>query len=195
MSSTYESKRNLNYVKVKIKVKDIMLIGEDFFKRSALEIAPELLGKSLVRDTRGTRLALTINEVEAYDGKDDMACHASKGKSKRNSVMYGPAGYWYVYLIYGMHCMLNIVTDRVDYPSSVFIRGTTTVSGPGRLTKELSVGLEINGKRASRENGLWIEEGIKVCPKEIDRTERVGVRCAAEWADVPYRFIWKQNRR
>ena len=112
---------------------------QDFFDRPTLEVAPDLLGKFLCREVDGSILRLRITEVEAYDGPEDKACHAHRGKTPRNEIMFGPAGRWYVYLCYGMHWMLNAVTGPVDFPAAVLFRGCLEVTGPGRLTKALGI--------------------------------------------------------
>lgn len=167
------------------------ILPKVFFNKNVLKIAPEILGKFLVKEEKNIRIRYAITEVEAYDGKEDLACHASRGMTKRNSVMFGPAGVWYVYLVYGMHNMLNIVTGEEGYPSAVLIRGIEEIKGPGRLTKSLSIDRSFNGKEALKENGLWLEEGVRISERDIKRTERVGVEYAGEWAKAPYRFIWE----
>lgn len=167
------------------------VLKPNFFRRSSLDVAPNLLGKYLVRNMDGKITKFLITEVEAYDGEKDKASHASRGKSPRNEVMYGSAGIWYVYLVYGMHNMLNVVTDRPGYPSAVLIRGTLEVTGPGRLSKSLSIDRSFNVKPALEETGLWIENGgFSVDPSDIERKMRVGVEYAKEWAKKPYRFLW-----
>lgn len=169
------------------------MLKSDFFSRDVLRVAPDLLGKVLVKREKEKKIEMIITEVEAYDGENDKACHAYKGRTSRTEVMYGSAGVWYVYLVYGMHYMLNVVTGEIDYPSAVLIRGTKEVSGPGRLSKALSVDKNLNNKNLSRETGLWIEKGLVVPSKEILKTSRVGVDFAEEWAEKPYRFIWKER--
>ena len=170
---------------------DVKVLKSDFFERKVLDVAPDLLGKCLVRRKGVGETRTIITEVEAYDGEEDKACHASGGMSPRNEVMYGPAGVWYVYLVYGMHNMLNIVTDGIGYPSAVLIRGTSEVTGPGRLSNFLSIDRSFNGRPALEETGLWIEEGVlNVDPVDIKRTERIGVQYAGEWVGKPYRFLW-----
>jgi DNA-3-methyladenine glycosylase len=102
------------------------VLNKTFFERPTLEVAESLLGKFLIKRYRGVEKAYMITEVEAYDGFEDKASHAHKGKTERSEVMFGEAGYWYVYLVYGMHNMLNIVTGKYDYPAAVLIRGITT---------------------------------------------------------------------
>ncbi|KKR46919.1 MAG: hypothetical protein UT90_C0014G0008 [Parcubacteria group bacterium GW2011_GWA1_40_21] len=167
------------------------ILTKKFFERSALEVAENLLGKYLVRKIGDKEIALKINEVEAYDGFEDKASHAHKGKTERNKVMFGEAGKWYVYLVYGMHNMLNIVTGGKDYPAAILIRGGEGVSGPGRLTKFLKISRKLNGKIASFETGLWLEDrGEIVNKKKIKRTSRIGVDYAGPiWAKKDYRFM------
>lgn len=167
------------------------MLEKNTFDGDVLKIAPKLLGSFLYRKDGHISKCFTITEVEAYDGEKDLACHASRGMTERNSVMYGPPGIWYVYLVYGMHNMLNIVTGKESYPSAILIRGTKEVKGPGRLTRSLSVDRSFNGKKAIKENGLWLGRGIDVPKREIKRSERIGVEYAGEWAKAPYRFLWE----
>lgn len=170
------------------------VLGKSFFERDTLVVARELLGKYLVHKIKGKEIASMITEVEAYDGFDDKASHAYKGKTKRNEVMFGEAGRWYVYLVYGMYEMLNIVTGAQGYPSAVLIRGTEQTEGPGRLTKLLHIPRTYNGMCATRKNMLWIEDRGVVIPKqEIKRTARVGVDYAGVWAKKKYRFVVKNK--
>jgi len=115
-------------------------IKSDFFVGDVKKVARELLGTVLcVRKKSGSIFRSVINETEAYDGEKDLACHASKGRTARTSTMYERGGVCYVYLCYGMHWMLNIVTGEEGYPAAVLIRGTEAFNGPGRLTKGLGV--------------------------------------------------------
>lgn len=167
------------------------VLTKEFFERNTLKVAENLLGKYLVRKVGDKETALKINEVEAYDGFDDKASHAHKGKTDRNKVMFGEASNWYVYLVYGMHNMLNIVTDKEHYPAAILIRGAGDISGPGRLTKFLKIDKKLNGKKASVKTGLWIEDrGDPVDKKKIRRTARIGVNYAGPiWAKKNYRFV------
>lgn len=157
-------------------------------------IALSLLGKYLVRRVNGKTKAYKIVETEAYVGPHDKASHAHRGRTARNEPMWGPAGHWYVYLTYGMHYMLNLVTGKDGYPAAVLIRGVigtdgTKISGPGRLTKALKIDKRLNTKKASRTNGLWIEDrGVKIPRWKIKRTPRIGIAYAEEWVDKPLRF-------
>src|SRR3989338_4648093 len=114
-------------------------LPEKFFNRSTLRVARELLGKHLVRRIGKREVARMITEVEAYIGHKDKASHASRGRTERNAPMFGKAGYWYVYFTYGMHWMLNIVTERNGYPAAILIRGVQGISGPARITKFLKI--------------------------------------------------------
>ncbi|MDP2629706.1 MAG: DNA-3-methyladenine glycosylase [Candidatus Harrisonbacteria bacterium] len=170
-----------------------MILGQDFFSPSALRVAPDLLGKFLV-SRKGTFL---ISETEAYDGPQDKASHASKGRTRRTEIMFGPSGHWYVYLIYGSYHMLNIVSDKDSYPSAVLIRGLSGYDGPGKLTKALGIDMSFNGKKASQASGLWIEDrGITIKKSNIIKTPRIGVDYAGPvWSQKHYRFLLKDEKR
>jgi len=166
------------------------ILTQAFFERPVLRVAEDLVGKYLVRKYRGKTKAFQIAEVEAYDGRKDLACHASRGKTKRNQVMFGEAGRFYVYFTYGMHWMLNIVTGEKGYPAAILLRGVGGISGPGRLTKQLRIAKSFNGKTALPESNLWFEDkGVKVPKSKVLRAPRIGVGYAKEWAAKPYRFV------
>lgn len=167
------------------------ILPSNFFQRDTLQVAQELLGKNLVRVTNGQVIKSQIVEVEAYDGPEDLASHASRGRqTPRNSVMYGPAGYWYVYIVYGLHFMLNVVTGDEGYPAAVLIRGVESAVGPGRLTKYFAVDKQINGQPASPVSGLYIEES-HIWPESfrVVASPRIGVDYAGPvWSQKPFRF-------
>lgn len=169
------------------------ILPEQFFLRDVKVVAKDLLGKTLcVRPKKGDLNRAIISETEAYDGEEDLACHASKGKTPRTKVMYKQGGVCYVYLCYGMHWMLNFVTGMAEYPAAVLIRGTLQVNGPGRLTKNLQVDGSFNGMRLGAESLIWLEDG-GVNPHEVFTGPRVGVNYAGPiWAEKPYRF-WFSN--
>jgi DNA-3-methyladenine glycosylase len=155
--------------------------------------ARALLGCRLVgRFPGGGFLSARITETEAYHGPEDPACHASKGRTARTGAMFGPAGRWYVYLCYGIHEMLNLVTGPADWPAAVLIRGVEGVTGPGRVTRAYGIGRRLNGLPAEEATGLWIERGdLPVPPHEVECGPRVGVDYAGpEWAAKPWRFRW-----
>lgn len=166
------------------------LIGSDWLAGPVLQLAPEILGNYLVREMDGRVERRVICEVEAYDGMEDLACHASRGKTPRTEVMFGPAGRWYVYLCYGVHWMLNVVTGPVDYPAAILIRGLREVSGPGRLTKALKVDGSLNRLEVSPKSGLWLEfNPEKDLKQQVRRSPRIGVNYAGpDWSQRPYRF-------
>ena len=171
------------------------VLGASFFNRSSVQVAQELLGKFLCRRVAGSSgfIRMRICETEAYDGPEDKACHAHRGKTARNEVMFGAAGHWYVYLCYGMHWMLNAVTGPVDYPAAVLIRGCCGVVGPGRLTKAFSIGRECDKMEIEEKSGLWLEDdNFFVNYDEISITPRIGIGYAGpEWENKLFRFVWK----
>lgn len=162
-----------------------------FFNRPAEIVAQELLGKFIISDCGKGEISLMINEVEAYTGPDDLACHASRGKTDRTSVMFGPAGIFYVYFVYGIHWMLNVVTGRKGFPAAVLLRGAGKMRGPARLTKFLKIDKKFNGKSAKPVNGLWFEDrGVRIKPEQIKRTPRIGVSYAGPmWSKKPQRYL------
>lgn len=170
-----------------------IVLDSSFFNRDAVTVARDLLGKYLMRDVDGVLHALMINEVEAYDGPHDLASHSRFGLTQRTRVMFGPAGYWYTYLIYGMYWMLNIVTGPEQYPSGVLIRGAGALIGPGRLTRFLTIDRTLNGLIAQQPSGLWIEDrGLRIESEQIIATPRIGIDYAGPyWSQVPYRFLYK----
>jgi DNA-3-methyladenine glycosylase len=166
-----------------------------FEQKNTVALARGLIGRVLVRGHEdGSVSRHVITETEAYHGEEDLACHASKGRTTRTDVMYRAGGVWYVYLCYGIHEMLNLVTGPDGFPSAVLIRGIEKANGPGRLTKMLGIDRRMNGLPALTATGLWIEEGEENVPhKEIVAGPRVGVDYAgAIWAAKPWRFVWKK---
>ena len=161
-----------------------------YFDRPADRVAHDLLGARLVvRTADGAVSRHVVFETEAYLGVHDLACHGSKGMTSRNAVMFGPAGRWYVYLCYGMHWMLNIVTGAEGVPAAVLIRGAGDFVGPGRVTRGLGIDKAFDGRPAARATGLWFEAGGHVAPRLVSRTPRIGVGYAGEWAEKPLRFV------
>lgn len=156
----------------------------EFYHRHALAVAPELVGKVIV--CGNTRLRIT--ETEAYCGEADTACHAHKGRTKRTEVLYADAGTVYVYLCYGMHWMLNVITGDPEDPQGVLIRACEDAPGPGRLTKRLGITGEYNRKSILTCPDLWIEDDGLRFP--VHTAKRVGIGYAAqEDQDKPWRFI------
>jgi DNA-3-methyladenine glycosylase len=139
---------------------------------------------------------MMITETEAYLGERDMASHARFGKTKRNHIMFESGGVWYVYFIYGMHWLLNVVTGDKGSPSAVLIRegiilgkNPKKLNGPARITNVLKIGVKISGKPSDKKTGLWLEDGgIKVKKLDIKKLPRVGVNYAGKWAHKRLRF-------
>ena len=133
------------------------LVEEDY-QRDAVTVAKALLGTTLCRRLDdGTLLRARITETEAYFGEDDTACHAHKGRTQRTDVMYALGGHAYIYLCYGMHEMLNVVTGPAEHPEAVLIRGVEGVAGPGRLTRTLKISRALNRENLVASCRLWIE--------------------------------------
>ncbi len=164
-----------------------------WFARPVLEVAPDLLGKTLCRKMpAGEIVRLTINEVEAYNGHTDKACHASKGLTPRTAPLFGPPGHAYVYLCYGIHWLLNFVTDTPDYPAAVLIRGVGPYDGPGKLTKALAITKTENTLPLRRSSLLWIEDAPAVDLATVKTTPRIGVDYAGEpWVSKPWRWVMR----
>ncbi len=155
-------------------------LGREFFAGPALEVAPELLGKVLCRKTEnGDVIRAVITETECYLGENDSASHARCGKTERNRMMYGRGGLLYVYLCYGIHSILNVVTGEKDDPQCVLIRAVEGSSGPGRVTKKFAIDRRQNGADVVLSDEVWIEDE-KTSPREIRRLPRVGIDFADE---------------
>ena len=163
-------------------------LTKDFYARDVLKVAPELIGKEIVvRKRIDSYNRFVITEVEAYRGEEDKACHACKGRTKRTEVMYSEGGKIYVYFVYGMYWMLNIVAGEKNNPQAVLIRGVEGFSGPGRLTREIGIDGSYYGEDLTCSERIWIEDkGIKPV---IKTGERIGIDYAGElWKDKPWRF-------
>lgn len=160
-----------------------------FYSRDVLEVAPQLLGQHLVRmGPDGLRNCYVITETEAYRGGEDLACHASKGRTPRNEVMFGEGGYLYMYLIYGMYWMMNVVTGDVGAPQAVLFRGLHEASGPGRLTRLLEVDRAFYGEDLVSSDRIWIEKSEN--SPAYSTGPRVGIDYAGEpWKNMPWRFL------
>jgi DNA-3-methyladenine glycosylase len=179
-----------------------------FYARPALAVAPELLGLWLVHDAPAGRRAGRIVEVEAYVGVDDLASHASKGLTARTSVMFGPPGHAYVYLIYGMHNCFNVVTDRDGMAGAILVRALEPdpemaahgiigrTDGPGRLCRTLGIDRSHNTLDLTDEARglLWLERRPGPAVPEIATSPRIGIDYAGEWAARPWRFFIPSSR-
>jgi DNA-3-methyladenine glycosylase len=163
-------------------------LSRDFFIRDVLEVAPELPGKTLViRLSDGTAGRFRITEVEAYRGVDDMACHACRGRTPRTEIMFHEGGRLYVYLIYGMYWMLNIVTGKENDPQAVLIRGVENYPGPGKLTKSFGIDGSFYGEDLVISERMWLEDtGVNIAVKT---GPRIGIDYAGEyWKSRPWRY-------
>ncbi len=160
-------------------------LGRAFYARPTLIVARELLGKRLVHNDRGGRIV----EVEAYVGPDDLASHARVGRKGRAAIMYGPAGYAYVYQIYGMHFCFNAVTEADDYPGAVLVRAVElpNASGPALLCRALNIDRLCNGLDLTT-SALSIQTGADISDEHVRMGPRIGVDYAGNWASHPWRM-------
>lgn len=166
-----------------------MRLGCEFYQKDVLDVAPLLLGKILVRRfDDGSEIRLPIVEVEAYKGEEDLACHARFGKTTRNGIMYEQGGVVYMFLIYGMYWMLNIVTGAGDFPEATLVRGAGLYNGPGKLTRALHLDKSFYGENLVTSERLWIEDSPMLA--SYHTTPRIGIGyAAAKWRDIPWRFV------
>ena len=162
-------------------------LNYELFHRPFLEVARDLVGKVLVHNGRRLR----ISETEAYCGESDSACHAHKGRTKRTEVLYADAGTIYIYLCYGVHWLLNIITGDPEDPQGVLIRACVDAEGPGKLTKKLGITGALNRESAVTSEELWIEDDGLRCQVVTDK--RVGIGYASqEDQDRLWRFKLKK---
>lgn len=196
------------------------ILENDFFKRDTVEVAKSLIGKKIIRNISGNFFCAKIVETEAYLGLEDRACHSYGGRiTDRNKTLYLPGGHIYVYLIYGIYDLLNIVTRDEDHPEAVLIRGVEPLenldgisknrfgkayedlstyqrknlsNGPGKLSMALGINRSLNGKVLSKDY-LYIGEGEEVPEKDLVITKRIGIDYAGEDANLPLRFCLRDN--
>ncbi len=152
-------------------------IGRDVFRQSAPDLAPQLLGKLLCRRVGRRVLRLRITETEAYYGEEDTACHANRGRTPRTAIMYADGGHAYVYLCYGIHELLNIVTGNEGFPEAVLVRGVVGHPGPGRLTRALQITRALNGEDLVHSRQLWLEDEGFRCACAV--SPRIGIGYAS----------------
>ena len=162
-----------------------------FYKQDAVTVAEKLLGKILVRRWNdGIESRYRITETEAYLGDEDKACHASKGRTPRTEVMFAEGGKVYVYLIYGMYWMLNVVTGNENHPQAVLIRGIDTIIGSGKVGRELKIDKTFYGENLITSTKIWIEDAEEII--DFQTAPRIGIDYAGdEWKNKPWRFILK----
>ena len=184
-------------------------LQRDFFARDTVQVARELLGARLVRVDNGLRLGGAILETEAYHGEADLGCHARAGRTPRTQVMYGPPGHAYVYFTYGMHWMLNFVTQVDGFPAAVLIRAILPLEGrqviaarrnpqpphswtdgPAKLCKALGIDGSLHGiDLCSDDSEIFVEEGMAISDPQVEVSARVGLQSVREpWKSIPWRF-------
>lgn len=179
------------------------ILPRSFYSRATATVARELLGMALVRRVRGRQWTGLISETEAYTGAQDSASHAYRGPTPRNRPMFGPAGVAYVYFVYGMHHMLNVVTEKKDLAGAVLIRAlyqstnpsgagarsAGPLDGPAKLCRALQIDRRLNNWDLTRGSRLWLEKRDRIPEDFIRRKPRVGISYATE-ADrrAPWRF-------
>jgi len=187
-----------------------MILPREFYLRPVQIVAREMLGKRLVHLIGKQRVGGIIVEAEAYDGEQDLACHARTGRTERNKVMYLQGGHAYVYFTYGMHWMLNCVTGETGYPSAVLIRSIVPAegldfikvqrsdspekiwcNGPAKLTKALAITGKLNGCDLCDPRGsLFIEYSAEAAESEVKSTPRIGIQSTPEpWLSKPWRYV------
>jgi DNA-3-methyladenine glycosylase len=186
----------------------------EFFNRDARIVAEELIGKILVREYKGRKMSVKISETEAYIGAIDKASHCYRGRTERNSVMFGPPGYAYVYFIYGMYYCLNFVVDEEEHGSGVLIRGgipfenaedmcmnrygvpmsdinknqlKNLCNGPGKLCMALKITKEQNGMDLMGNQLYLVDDGFKNF--SVKNSKRINIDYAEEARDFMWRYI------
>jgi DNA-3-methyladenine glycosylase len=185
------------------------VLPREYFQRPTLRVARSLIGKYLVREGKAGLQVGRIVEVEAYVGPEDRASHASRGRTPRTDVMFGPAGVAYVYLIYGMYHCFNVVTEGVGYPAAILIRsvipvagaGVTgqerrgAINGPGRVCRFFDIDRTLNRLDLTLGRTLWLEDRRDRVPASaIAAAPRIGVDYAGSWAAKPWRFTLAGDR-
>jgi DNA-3-methyladenine glycosylase len=191
-------------------------LGREFFERTTPLVARSLLGMRLVRVDNGSRISGLIIEAEAYQGEQDQGCHARVGRTHRTQVMYGPPGTAYVYFTYGMHWMLNFVTEQQGFPAAVLIRAilpleglaviaarrsrrpqAAWVDGPGKLCQALNIDKRLNGcDICAPDAQLFVEAGTPVPDSGVTSGPRVGLNSVPEpWKSIPWRFRVQDTHR
>jgi len=170
---------------IKIKIK------RDFYLRPTLEVAKNLIGKFLIHNHHGKIYQAQIVETEAYAGFDDLACHGARGITERNQVMFKKGGYAYVYIIYGIHHCLNLVTEKDNYPSAVLIRALDypQANGPAKLCREFKITKQTHNGLDLTDSALWVED--RGFNPNVVSDKRIGIDYSGECANWPWRFVIK----
>ena len=187
----------------------MMILDQKFYNRPTLEVARDLLGKKLFRRQDGVELSGIIVETEAYCGESDSACHAHRGQTLRNAVMFGPPGFAYVYFTYGMHYLLNLVTEEEGHPCAVLLRaiqplsglaemskrrkrqGKELTNGPAKLCQALGIDKSFNGWDLTKGSQLWVEDYQMAGSRAILSTPRIGIDYARKKdREALWRFLF-----
>ncbi|HOO66623.1 MAG: DNA-3-methyladenine glycosylase [Bacteroidales bacterium] len=168
-------------------------VDRTFFMEDAVTVARRLPGMEMVVKSGDRAGRYMITETEAYLGDGDRACHASKGRTARTEPMFLEGGHLYIYFVYGMHWMLNVVTGPADHPEAVLIRGVSHFPGPGRVTRGLGIDSSFNREDLTLSDRIWIEEtGFS---PELVAGPRVGIAYAGEpWVSKPWRFVIRNEK-
>lgn len=176
-----------------------MILKRSFYNRSTLDVAKDLLGCIIVRKIGKQETRALITDVEAYIGENDLACHASKGRTPRSEVLYGQPGHAYVYLIYGMYFILNVVTEKKEFPAAVMFRAIKIdgveykqTNGPGKICKVLQIDKSLHNWDLTKGEKLWIEKPKKTNEFEITEQKRVGIDYALHCKEYLWRFTLAQ---
>jgi DNA-3-methyladenine glycosylase len=182
-----------------IKPSTLRRLPRSFYDRETTTVARELLGKILVHHAHGVIRKGRIVEVEAYLGEKDLAAHSSRGVTPRTKIMFGPPGHAYIYLVYGMHNCMNVVTEGVGTGTAVLLRALeplenleSKTNGPGLLCKAMGIDLRRNGTDLFGHE-LFIAHAPRIDPSAIVRTRRIGVEYARHWARRLLRFYIRDN--
>jgi DNA-3-methyladenine glycosylase len=195
-----------------------MKLNQDFFSRNTVVAAKELLGQFLVTNTEEERIVGKIIETEAYMGIDDLACHASHGRTPRTEVLFGDTGRLYVYLNYGIFWLTNIVAHEKNNVGGILLRSAEIIngkeiaikrlgrskfvkaneklaSGPGKLSIAFGLNKDFHNLSITKSDKIWMEENKEKIPEsEIVATKRIGVEYAKHCKDYPWRFYIKDNK-
>jgi DNA-3-methyladenine glycosylase len=193
-----------------ITVGSMVKLPRSFYEQATVDVAKQLLGKYLVRNHPQGVTVGRIVETEAYIGPHDHACHASHGRTPRTEVMFGPAGHAYVYFVYGVHYMLNLVTEAFNHPAAVLIRALEPIdgielmqtrrktekrrdlcSGPGKLCQAFAIDRSLNAADLCGDI-IHVEDRGAPVPKLLAKP-RIGVDYAGKWKDKPFRFLARGN--
>ncbi|EKE15517.1 MAG: hypothetical protein ACD_11C00146G0004 [uncultured bacterium] len=178
-------------------------LKRNFYNRDTLKVAQDLLGCVIARKIGKKEIRAMITETEAYIGEDDLASHASKGRTKRSELMFGEAGRAYVYMVYGMYHCFNIVTEKKDFPAAVLIRAVKIddveykkTNGPGKLCKLLRIDRKLNGYDITKREKIWIESGDAkfLKSKKIKTDKRIGIDYAKHCKEYLWRFSLIENK-